>query len=75
MHWEDTVMPVKERIKFGVWHGREEMAQAQARVSFKAGTREVVEELTHYNQQITLAQLRATNRYQAKLKEWGIEQG
>ena len=35
--WEDTVMPVKERIKFGVWNGRERQAEAQAEISYKVG--------------------------------------
>ena len=34
---KDTVIPVEERIKMGVWHGRERQAQAQAEISFKAG--------------------------------------
>lgn len=41
--WQDTVIPVEERIKMGVWHGRERQAQAQAEISFKAGQREMAE--------------------------------
>lgn len=37
MNWQDTVMPIEERVKFGVWNGREKQAQAQAEISFKAG--------------------------------------
>jgi len=39
------------------------------------GRREVVEELTHYSKGITLAQLGATNRWQARLKGWGMNDG
>lgn len=35
--WEDTVLPIGERIRMGVWNGRERQARAQAEISFKAG--------------------------------------
>jgi len=39
----------------------------------KAGIREVVEFLEKFNPSITLNQVRATNFWQAKLKEWGLK--
>jgi len=47
----------------------------QAEISFKAGIKEVVEELAHYWDAIPLIQLTTTNRWQAKLKEWRVESG
>lgn len=70
----------------GITSGEYEIAQAQAEISFKegrhigrnegvrVGRREVVEELTRYNRDITLEQLRATNRWQTKAKKWGIDE-
>lgn len=30
MEANDTILPIEERVKFGVWHGRERLAEAQA---------------------------------------------
>ena len=44
-------------------------------ISFKAGIREVVEwEHKTFSKSITLNQMRATNTYQAKLKDWNIKE-
>lgn len=42
--------------------------------NYQAGIRAVIEELDlYYNQKTTLAELFIKDRWQAKLKEWGIE--
>lgn len=77
MEAKDTIIPVEERIKMGVWHGRERQAQAQAEISFKAGIREVASWL----QQNCKYEIEAgkdsrelatfvIEKWQAKLKEW-----
>ena len=81
MKAEDTVIPVEERIKMGVWHGREKQAQAQAEVSFKAGIQEVVEWVKTNHGYIGLCLPNSflswiqidPAKWQAKLKEWGIK--
>lgn len=77
MEAKDTVIPVEERIKMGVWHGRERQAQAQAKVSFKAGIRRVVDELegifssAKSEREVWIGVRELTSKWEARLKNGG----
>ena len=49
----------------------QEVAKAQAEISFKAGIKEVVEWITNREKYYTNPHLKYDNEWQSKLKDWG----
>jgi len=77
MNWEDTVLDAKSQRRlwdemeyYGIAAGLNEVAEAQAEASFKAGIREVVEWLKDNNAWPD----HILDEWKAFLKEKGIEE-
>lgn len=67
--WEDTVMLYNYRVMCGLKDKSiEENLELQAKISFKAGIREVVEWVKN-----NMWKQGSIERWQAQLKVWGIE--
>jgi len=56
----------------------EDLVNKQAEISFEIGKREGIKEVVewireHYNDEITIGEMRGLDCWNEKLKEWGIE--
>ena len=74
MEAKDTILTEEQLMTLNSWE-RDAVLGVQAEISFKAGRREVVEELNKFAKEFKVSRFKdviESPLWQAKLKDWGL---